>query len=40
VEDNQESLKKLIQENKRPSQKILIYLAATAGVAILFFLIF
>ena len=40
LEDNEESPKKLIVENKRPNQKILIYLAATAGAAILFFLIF
>ena len=38
LEDNEESSKKLIVENKRPNQKILIYLAATAGAAILFFL--
>ena len=36
-EDNEKSSKKPILENKRPSQKILIYLAATVGVAILFF---
>ena len=40
LEDNEESPKKLIVENKRPNQKILIYLAATASAAILFFLIF
>ena len=40
LEDNEESSKKLIIENKRPNQKILIYLAATASAAILFFLIF
>ena len=39
-EDNEKSSKKPILENKRPSQKILIYSATIAIVAILFFLIF
>ena len=38
-ENNEKSSKKSILENKRPSQKILIYLGAIASVAILFFLI-
>ena len=40
VEENEKSYKKPILENKRPSQKIFIYSAAIASVAILFFLIF